>query len=314
MPLPHQERPFQRRGLIEEVRDPREKLVKGEMQVVDEGVIDKRLLIMQPEFGGALQAMRREGSLLSSIMRDAWDGCDLSTLVKHSPSRATTPHVRIIGHITASELRYLLDEVSKANGLANRFLFACVQRSKLLPFGGALSTDDLAELGARVGDALCAARGIEEICWSDEGAKGWVEIYGDLSASKPGIFGMLCNRAEAQVIRLAMQYALWDGSRQITLTHLMAAQAVWDYCEASVRYIFEDRVGNPVADTILAALKRAHPQGLNRTDISALFSRHANATQITVALQELETLGLARVSRQGLNGGRPVETWSYIQP
>jgi hypothetical protein len=121
-------------GLIEEVCDPREKIVKGEMQIVDEGVADKRLLIMQPEFGGALQAMRREGSLLSSVIRDAWDGRDLATLVKHSPSRATAPHISIVGHITASELRYLMDQVSMANGLANRFLFACVQRSKLLPF------------------------------------------------------------------------------------------------------------------------------------------------------------------------------------
>jgi Protein of unknown function (DUF3987) len=302
-------------GLIEEVRDARTKIDKnGDEVLVDEGVTDKRLLVMQPEFGGALQALRREGSLLSSVLRDAWDGRDLATLVKHSPSRATAPHISIVGHITASELRYLMDQVSMANGLANRFLFACVERSKLLPFGGKLSADAVADLGARVGEALCGARGIEEVRWSADGAEGWGEIYGELSASKPGLLGALSARAEAHVIRLAMHYALWDGSKLITLVHLMAAQAVWDYCEASIRYIFDDRVGNPTADTILTALKRAYPQGLTRVDLSALFSGHAGAGRITLALQELETLGLATMSRQGLNGGRPAEVWTYVQP
>lgn len=68
-------------GLINEVRDPVTKEVDGEEKVIDEGVDDKRLLIVQTEFGGALQAIRREGSLLSTILRDAWDGRDLATLV-----------------------------------------------------------------------------------------------------------------------------------------------------------------------------------------------------------------------------------------
>jgi hypothetical protein len=38
----------------------------------------------------------------------------------------------------ADELRQSLDETSMSNGCANRFLFICVRRSRVLPFGGAL--------------------------------------------------------------------------------------------------------------------------------------------------------------------------------
>ena len=130
-------------GLIAEVRDPVIKLVKGEEQIVDEGVEDKRLLIVQSEFGGALQALKREGSLLSTVLRDGWDGRDLATLVKQSPLRATNPHISVIGHVTKSELIYLMDQMSMANGLGNRFLFTCVRRSNILPFGGNLPPQDV---------------------------------------------------------------------------------------------------------------------------------------------------------------------------
>ena len=65
-----------------------------------------------------------------------------ATITKHSPTRATRPFISIIGHITADELRQALDHTSMANGYANRFLFACVKRSKLLPHGGAARRGD----------------------------------------------------------------------------------------------------------------------------------------------------------------------------
>ncbi len=68
--------------LIWPVRDAitkREKVSKRgeparyEDAVVDPGVDDKHLLVFNPEFAGALAAMRREGSTLSSIVRNGWD-------------------------------------------------------------------------------------------------------------------------------------------------------------------------------------------------------------------------------------------------
>jgi hypothetical protein len=72
---------------------------------IDPGVRDKRLMIVESEFSAPLQVMKREGNILSRVIRDAWDRGDLATLTKNSPARATGAHVSIIGHITAAELR-----------------------------------------------------------------------------------------------------------------------------------------------------------------------------------------------------------------
>jgi hypothetical protein len=54
----------------------------------------------------------------------------------------------------------------------------------------------------------------------------------------PGLVGTLLARAEAQVLRLSMLYALLDGTATIRTEHLYAALALWEYVEASVTYIF----------------------------------------------------------------------------
>jgi hypothetical protein len=187
-----------------------------------------------------------------------------------------------------------------------------VKRSNVLPFGGCLSEERVRYLGEIVANSVVRARNIDEVVWSEDGAEGWVAIYEQLSEGRPGLFGALTARAEAQVVRLAMTYALWAGSKLMTLDHLTAALAVWKYCEASVHYIFGDSLGNPVADTILAALKNAGSGGLTRTEISGLFSKNESSGHISLALKDLAGLGLATTRRRTSNGaGRPAEIWTY---
>ena len=50
--------------------------------MIDPGVEDKRLLVLEFEFAGALTMMRRPGSVLSRVIRDAWDCRDLAVLTK----------------------------------------------------------------------------------------------------------------------------------------------------------------------------------------------------------------------------------------
>jgi hypothetical protein len=126
-------------GLINEVRDP----VKNGTKVIDPGVEDKRLLVLEAELAGALTMMRRPGSVLSRVIRDPWDCRDLAVLTKNNPTRATGPHISIIGHITIDELLAKMDRTSMANGYANHFLFACVRRARLLPHGGDLDDSAL---------------------------------------------------------------------------------------------------------------------------------------------------------------------------
>ena len=115
-------------------------------------------------------------------------------------------------------------------------------------------------------------------------------------------------RAEAQVMRLALLYALADSADSIRKEHLIAALGLWDYAEASARHIFGDALGDPVADEILAAL-RAAPEGLTRNDIRELFGRHKRSHEIGRALGVLARQGLATCARQE-TAGRPAEVWT----
>jgi hypothetical protein len=283
-------------------------------ETVDAGVADKRLLVIESEFSGALHAMQRDGNLLSRVLRDAWDKGNLATMTKNSPARATGACISIIGHITAAELRECLDRTEMANGFANRFIFACVRRSKFLPFGGNLLEGDAIAMGHRLRQAAQVAREIGQIRMSPEAANAWRQIYRELSGDRPSLLGSLTARAEAQVVRLAMIYALFAGRPQIELDHLIAAVAVEEFSRKSVEYIFGDSLGDPIADTILSALKSAGASGLTRTEITNLFSRNVPANQIVRGLSELSRRGLATQSKGAAANGRPPEIWAIVSP
>src|SRR5262249_41542655 len=113
-------------GLINEVRDDRKEWNKrgGREEVVDAGVKDKRLMVVEPEFASALAVAERHGNTLSALMRRAWDGDKLTTITKNTPLCATGAHVSTVGHITSDELRARITRTEVANGFANRFMFA----------------------------------------------------------------------------------------------------------------------------------------------------------------------------------------------
>jgi hypothetical protein len=140
----------------------------------------------------------------------------------------------------------------------------------------------------------------------------WNPIYNELTKDKPGIFGGLTARSEPQTLRLALIYALLDRKEQIDVTHINAALAMWRACEASVKYIFGDYLGDPVADSILRALRAAGSAGLSRWDItSTLFSRNVHTSKIQAGLGKLMEYGKIRrgESKPPKSGGPPKEMW-----
>jgi hypothetical protein len=297
-------------GLIHQVRDRCTKTDKnGQDVVLDEGVADKRLLIIEPEFAVTLKAMARETNTLSGVMRQAWDSGDLSTLTKHSPVRATGAHISIVAHITEEELRRYLTATERANGFANRFLWLMVRRSKCLPEGGRAPDDLLAPLVADLQRVVAFGRRLGNITRDDDAKAIWAQVYPRLSDGKPGLFGAVISRAEAQVLRLSTIYAVLDQSGVIRPPHLEAALAVWDCAESSARHIFGDRLGSPLADMILAALRAQGP--MTRTEIDRLFQGHKRANEIERALAILQRQALAR-SRRESTAGRAAMVWEAI--
>lgn len=165
--------------------------------------------------------------------------------------------------------------------------------------------EDLVPLADRLRDAIAFAGTVGELRRDGDARAIWHRVYSQLSEGKPGLLGAMVARAEAQVMRLACIYALTDLSPVIRQEHLLAALAVWEYCEASARFIFGDSLGDPVADEIRRALRRA-PKGLTRTEIRDLFGRHKRKEQIDRALETLTAQGSIRSSLEATRG-RPVE-------
>lgn len=296
-------------GLIHEVRDESWGVdSNGDSVLKDEGASDKRLLVSEPELARVLKVMTRDTNTLSPIVRQAWDGGRLRVMTRNNPLKATDAHISIVGHISREELLRYLTETEAAGGFANRFLWLLVRRSKELPFGGEWHTVDTAPLIERLSEALEFGKVAGEIAWGESAKCTWCEIYGSLSEGKPGLFGAVVGRAEAQAVRLATLYAVMDESYSIEQEHLLAALAIWDYAEASARYIFGDATGDPVADQIAEALKAAGKEGMTRTEISHLFGRNQSAERINRALMVLLKAGRVRREREETKG-RAAERW-----
>lgn len=303
-------------GLAFAVRDPqyKEEPVKrggkptGETvsNCVDPGVEDKRLFLVQSEFGAVLKIMAREGNSLSGVLRDAWDGLGLAPMTKANRVRATDPHIAVVAHVTKEELLRNLTDTETVNGFGNRFCWFAARRSKELPFSSMPAESDLVALTGAIRRILPIARACGQLTFSPSARELWKQGYHDLSADRPGMAGALLGRAEAQTMRLSGLYAALDGHSVIDLVHLRAALAVWRYAEASTCMIFGNSLGDPVADTILRALRDNGEQ--TDSQLSDFFGRHMSAIKLDRAKGVLQTAGLAhRVSIE--TGGRPRIVW-----
>jgi hypothetical protein len=220
-------------GVISNVRDRR---VGDNGETLDAGASDKRMFIYESEFASSLQVMKREGNILSPIIRNAWDGRPLQLLVKNNPMKASGTHISVLADITADELQLTLAMADQYNGFANRFLWLHVERRGLKPFGG--GDIDWTDEVERLRKTVEFTRQRRRVFMDRNARLMWERVYAELSSADRGLIGAVTSRAEAQVIRLALLYAMLDQSQHITVEHLQAGLAVWEYAEASARYIF----------------------------------------------------------------------------
>jgi len=254
-----------------------------------------------------MKALAREGNTASAIFRQAWDSGDLHPLTKTAPIRATGAHISLLAHTTKAELLRLFSETEQANGFGNRIQWYAVKRSKVIPRPKGIPAEQLDPLVDRLQQAVDFARKATELDRDRDAEKLWEAIYTELSEGKPGMFGAITARAEAQVMRLACLYAVLECSSVIRVEHLKAAAALWEYSEQSARFIFGDALGDPIADEILSVLRRS-PEGLTRTDIRDLFGRHRKAADVGRALGVLLKAEVVRREVRPTKG-RSEERW-----
>jgi hypothetical protein len=306
-------------GIIWNVRDaciPAE----GSKEKEDPGISDKRLCLVETEMARMLTKANDHNSIVSHILREAWDTGSLQSLTsgrQKSPVQATGAHISIVGHITGAELRELFAEKEAANGFGNRFLWLCVRRSKLLPQGGVYPEEALRPLLDRLWRNLARARTLTQVSRNAEANTIWDALYRQaLSIERPGLLGSMAKRAEAYVFRLSVLYALCDGTSEITREHLSAAYALWLYSEDSILRAFGESLGDATGDSLLDYIREAGDTGRTRTELYAYMGNNARAKDINNAVRNLIADGyVEEVTGKPEGRGRPtkftraVNTW-----
>jgi Protein of unknown function (DUF3987) len=303
---------------------------------------DRRLMVFEAEFGRLLATLAQRANL-SATIKSAFDGKTLASTTKDEDRalRATRPHVSVVGHVQPGVLAERLPDIELTSGFANRFLYAVVARSQLLPDGGG-AVDDAAldALASRICDAVDAAwefalsttdpisrrlfehYGMQpriEMGRSAVVVERWRELYGfgdspgPLNQRLPGILGDICSRAYVHVMRLAVVYALADSSPIVELEHLEAAYATWRFCKASARAVFGSVTGDRNADRMLAAISAAPTHRLTRAEVSLLFHRGKTAKQLDAICEAVLATGLVQHDIDASGVGRPRHVYSLIE-
>lgn len=265
------------------------------IEAVSDEKDDRRLLVHEDEFAMPLNVAARKGSTLSGLLRSAWDGSRLENRTRGSGVMvASEAHVSVLTGITPDELVRLVARSEIANGFLNRFLIVAVKRPGLLPNPPPIPGNVEAEYVTAFRGALTFARQCGTgFARSPDAAAFWDEAYrSELSVDRAGLAGAACSRAEAHTLRLSLLYALLDRSRVIEQAHVEAALAFWRYAEQSARALFGERLGDPVADDLLGALREVGARGLTRSQVRDHFSRHIEQSVLDEAIDRLITAKL----------------------
>jgi hypothetical protein len=300
-------------GLVAKVADP--KVWNKETGEYEDGPpVDKRLYVVEEEFSKVLAQLRREGNILSQVLRESYDSGNLSVMTRKEPLQASGAHIAITGHITPEELHDRFNHVEIANGFGNRFLWFAVKSEKMLPRCQPIpeaTYREFVECVQRVSNHPAVY-----VPLADASMEKWEkEIYPYLREDKPGFAGHLVARGNSMVLRLALIYFLLDspfkGIRRcrrqgIEPVHLDAAMAVWRYCEESVQMLFKSWAGTFLGDKILELLARGP---MTKDELNDHLSPKQKAEAPGV-LAGLEAAGQVRtVLRKSEGAGRPATVW-----
>lgn len=271
----------------------------------------RNVLVLEPELARLLRVGARSATL-SALVREAWDGGELSIRTRKDPLTATEANVGLLGHCTADELRLRLSTSDVSNGFGNRILFAWVERSQRLPHGSPIPDAVIQELGDDLHWTIRSAETLDVVRRTSEADRLWTEIYMGIDDNVPGVVGSLLARCEAQVLRLSVTYAVLDCSPLIREEHLRAAWAVWLHCEETVKRVFSGVPVDPIRERLLRALRDAGDAGLDGTQMRDLFARHVSGAHLARVRRELAHEGLIETTTEA-TGGRP-RIWSRALP
>ena len=290
-------------GVIFNIRDAR----KGrESKDDDPGVEQKRMLITLAEFGSVLALVRRPGSTLSSVIRNAYDCTPLETAAKVDPVRCAQPYITLSAAITPAELFGMLFDArdttaSADNGLGNRPLYLYAVREKLVanpkPTAGAdRMAEEIAKNIHSVYGALQPTKPFlgTAIPFTPEAAAVYEqEIYPELNAitghslNASKLFGRLTTNAR----KIAGILAVIAGEPAVSVGAIKAAAAWVRHGAATVNALastVDERLktarAQQAAETVLEALGKLGGPGVLVPQREVRRAAHLTAEQMTAAI------------------------------
>ena len=292
-------------GLIERIRDPVDEDDPG-------GTEDKRLLVVESEFATMLNRAKRDGSTLAATLRQAWDGRGLYVLNRRALV-ASGSHVAVIGHVTPREFRARSADADMAGGTYNRFLGIYVDRARRLPLPEPIHPDVLDEFGGRLSDAIEKGRTIGPVALGARARRSWGDdFYDEFSGTDDADrrYTEFVRRAAPYCLRIAALHAVIDGRNEVCRTDLGAAAALVRYSIDTARYVLDRVAADPRQDRIRRAIAAA-PDGLTRTEVSAIFSRNLPKATLDELLDGLVADGqFERCTTP--TGGRPSVSFRLV--
>ncbi|MCC5031899.1 DUF3987 domain-containing protein [Streptomyces sp. WAC 00631] len=290
-------------GLIEYVKD-------DDSDTASHANIDKRLWVVESEYAVTMSRGRREGSSLPGVLRQAWDGDSLGSMIRDS-LKATDPHIAILGHITPEEFRAKMQDSEMAGGTYNRFLPIFCQRNLILPGSRGASPELVANLAAGWRTVLEDASRVEHVRFSPEAWALYCDaVYPALSDdSAGGVIAQFTARAAPYVQRVAMVYALCDHTDTIAEHHMRAAWRLLDYARASAVHLLGNVTGDPKVNKLADAVRAAGADGLSADQIRRLFKNTSRAERDRLTAELLDQPGYVRTQRP--TKGRPTTVISY---
>ena len=273
----------------------------------DNGVSDKRLLIIESEFAQILKQAKRTGNIINPTLRNAWDGKQIGSLTKTDKAVCKKPHVGIVGHVTQEELHAELSDTDIANGFLNRFIITCVRRSKQIALPEPMDDETIDRFSRELVEILNHTKKLNRLHFSQDAKEFWEVIYPEITRERHGKINNLAGRAEAHILRLSMIYAILDQADNIQVQHIRSGYSLWMYAEDSMKYIFETREERVLSKHI-EKLENALQSGpLKRTEVRDLFSGHKSKNEIDEILKNMAEDGKITITKQASTGGRPAE-------
>lgn len=314
------------------------------IEKVDDHGDDTRLMLIEPEFARLLGVLTKTG--FGPNLRKAWDGERLENETRDPKNnlRAPKAHISLLGSITPAELERFHGRLAQEGGMENRLLFALAA-----PWPPAqwfdLEEPDYGDLIDRLRatielsraavlektDPLSRAIFIERgagfqpstvLPLHDKVRAGWKALVKDrLVRAGSDEMAPLWARAEAQVLRVAVAYAIGCAADMVGVEHVTAAVALVNYCLRTVEVLFgvaavqgAGRENRNQARKVLDYLRKKQ-SWVTRTEISRqVFQGNVPAAAISALMRSLVARGHVEMGRIRNTGGGPRTEYRITPP